>query len=374
MKPAQRQAYEREVRSIAKRLGIPLHGDVEAALIRYAVSRIREWIAAHGQPSDLGELLKNIATSLQLEIVEVRSEDDIDQLLKRIPPSREPVLARVSAELDDRTDAVILQRQHRDSWEMPYLAAINCRGWHGFRRYYSKWHEVVHLLLDGAQLRFAFRKTSVDKKHPEEILVDKIAGVLAFYPEIFNPVLLREIGVAGGRLTFDVIERVRDQVAPEASREATLYACLRGCGLPVYFVKARLGYKRSQERQLNDLLASITDPDDAPQPKLRIKDASASAACQKLGIHLHENMEVPESSIVASTFHGEERHVNHGEERLELWRTSQSGPVGVGLIHVEAVRYGEDVWCLLTVHLDAADERNARPHAKRVSHEGQITF
>lgn len=209
MREAQRQAYQHELRSAAKRLGLIAHGDIEQALVRRAVEKINEWMAAHGHPKNLSELLEGIAISFRLEVVEVHCDEDIEELLERIPPEREPVLARVADELDDRTDAVILQRQNRQPWEMPYLAVINCRGWHGYRKYFSKWHEVVHLFLDGAQLRFAFRTTSTDKKHPEEILVDKIAGVLAFHPALFEPVLNREIAAAGG-LTFDVVERVRD--------------------------------------------------------------------------------------------------------------------------------------------------------------------
>ena len=90
---------------------------------------------------------------------------------------------------------------------MPYLAVINCRGWHKSRRYFSKWHEVIHLLLDGKQLRFAFRKRAAKRKHPEEILVDKIAGELAFHPDLFGPVFQTELEAAG-RLTFEVVERV----------------------------------------------------------------------------------------------------------------------------------------------------------------------
>ena len=44
---------------------------------------------------------------------------------------------------------------------MPYLAVINCRGWHHARRYFSKWHEVVHLLLDGKQPFMRMRDAAV---------------------------------------------------------------------------------------------------------------------------------------------------------------------------------------------------------------------
>lgn len=362
MTAAERQAYQSELRAAAKRLGIPLHGDVEAALVRYALAEIDKWIAAHGQPSHLSELLDGIATSLMLEIVEIHSDDDLRLLLERIPPSTEPVLARLPDELDDRTDAVILQRQRREQWERPYLAVINCRARHAYRRYFSKWHEVVHLILDGNQLRFAFRKTSARRKHPEEILVDKIAGVIAFYPPLFVPLLQKEIAAAG-RLTFTAIERVRQQIAPDASWESTVRACLRHCTEPVYFLQANLGYKRAEEEQLDDLLAGIADSQ--PVPKLRVLRATPSPAIQSSGVRFHERMEVPKQSVVAAAFEQMLPVTRHGSERLELWQTSTSGPIGTGLIEIEAAKYGKDVWALVTL------KPGARGTRKSASSRGQ---
>ena len=165
---SERLAYQRELIAAAKRLGLPARGDIERSLIRHATETIRTWISAHGRPKNLSGLLDKVATSFSVEIVEIHTEADIAALLKRIPPTREPVLARLAAELDDSTDAVILQRQNRADWEMPYLAVINCRGWHRSRRYLSKWHEVIHLLLDGKQLRFAFANARRNESTPRK--------------------------------------------------------------------------------------------------------------------------------------------------------------------------------------------------------------
>lgn len=377
MTAAERQAYQRELRAAAKRLGIALHGDLEAALVRYALTEIDKWIAAHGQPTDLSHLLDGIATSLMLEIVEIHSDDDLRLLLERIPPSREPVLARLSDELDDRTDAVILQRQRREQWERPYLAVINCRARHAYRKYFSKWHEVVHLILDGNQLRFAFRKTSARRKHPEEILVDKIAGVVAFYPPLFVPLLRREI-TAAGHLTFDVIERVRQQIAADASWESTVRACLRHCTEPVYFLQANLGYKRAEEEQLNDLLAGIADDESQPKPKLRVLRATPSPAVQAAGVRFHERMEVPNRSVVAAAFEQVLPVTRYGSERLETWQTSTTGPIGTGPIEIEAAKYGRDVWALVTLKPGAKGTRksssNRRPTTTGTRLDGGIPF
>ena len=354
---SERLAYQRELAAAAKRLGLPARGDLERTLINHATETIRAWITAHGRPKDLSDLLEKVATSFSVEIVEIHDDSDITTLLKRIPPTREPVLARLAAELDDSTDAVILQRQNRGDWEMPFLAVINCRGWHHSRRYFSKWHEVIHLLLDGNQLRFAFRKRAAKRKHPEEVLVDKITGELAFHPDLFGPVLQNELEAAG-RLTFDVVERVRAEIAPDASRESALYACVRHCPEPVFFLKAKLGYKNSERRQLDDLLSGLEDTN-LPEPKLRVRSSSANDAASRSGIRFHENMQVPETSLVSAAYNGSIDRAD-GQESVEIWQTSDGGPIGEGYVGIEALRRGDEVWCLVRLHFGAAGTRTLR--------------
>ena len=133
------------------------------------------------------------------------------------------------------------------------LAVVNCRGWHGFRRFFTKWHEIVHRLVDvdGALHGAAFRQTSVPelRRDPAERLVDAVAAALAFYPQIFEPVFFDELRLSG-RLTFGVVDETRRRVASEANRHATTLACLRCCADPVYFIRCEMGLKRDEQRAL----------------------------------------------------------------------------------------------------------------------------
>lgn len=347
MTKSDRDAYNQQLHTVAKRLGLPLRGDIESNIIRYCKEELEKWMAAHGQPETLTELLELVTASLNLDIKEIRDERDLGQLLRSIPPAVEPGMALLATELDDQTDAVILQRQHHQAWERPFLAVINCRGWHALRRYFSKWHEVVHLILDGKQLRFAFRRTPSERREPEEVLVDRIAGILAFYPGIFEPALRREMDSAGC-LTFDLVDRVRKKVAPEASRHATLLACLRHCGYPVYFVRARMGYKRKEEKLLAEYATTLFPKDfPPPKPKLRVHEVAHSQAAEELGIRIHKNMEIPQSGAIASAFRDGPSLPCRGREKLELWRTSSTGPIGYGEVEVEAFRIDEEVWALV---------------------------
>ena len=57
-------------------------------------------------------------------------------------------MALVQAELTDGTDAITIRRRDPGPWRR-YLAVINCRGQHYYRRFFSKWHELTHRLVDG---------------------------------------------------------------------------------------------------------------------------------------------------------------------------------------------------------------------------------
>lgn len=350
-----REAYHVELRAAGKRLGLPLSGNLETALLKHATQAIAALVESYA-PANLQQLLEHAATSLGLEIVEIRAESDLTDLLKRIPPLRDPALARVALELDDVTHAVVLRRTNPEPWEHRYLAVINCRGRHAQRRYFSKWHELVHLLLEGKQLRLAFRSTKAEHKHPEEVLVDKIAGELAFFPTIFDPVLHHEVQ-NDGRLTFAAIERIRDQVAPDASWQATALAAVRRTPMPVGLVRARMGLKKGEERQVADLLASVSGP---PAEKLRVKESFLNDSAGSQGIRVHVNMEIPQESAAMDAYNN--AWPVTAVEDLALWRTS-SGPIGEGRVTLEGARRGADLWCLL--HFDEVKARHLERRAAK---------
>ena len=351
MNQAERQAYAAELRRVANALGLPLRGDLEDAIIRHCKARLGQWVAEYGQPVTLTELLTLVTACVNLEVVEIFDDANLQELLMRIPPEREPVILRLQAELDDNTDGVMIRRQRHEPWEKPFLAVINCRGWHAFRRFFSKWHEVAHLLIEGQLLNVAFRQTRVLelRREPEEILADRVAAALAFYPDIFEPVFLEELGRCG-RLSFDVLDETRERVAPEASHLATMLACLRHCPDPVYFIRCKMGYKREEERTLaNPQLALLPDYVPVPEPRLRVADAAGSPSALKSGIRVHQNMQVPEASLVARAFQDPWTLSGSGRESLEQWQTSSGGPIGSGEVEVEAVRREDEVWALLRI-------------------------
>ena len=342
----QREAYQAELGRVAASLALPTTDDVEQAIIDHFVGRLRTWVTLHGAPQNLSELTADFATSLDMQFAEVFDQEDMDQLLLSMPRGEQATVAMLNTEFGDQTDAVTIRRSQPKSWERPYLAIINCQDWHELRRYYSKWHEIVHRLIEGQQLRFAFRHTKVDRPEPEEVLVDRIAGALAFFPDMFRPVVIDEVQI-DGRLAFGTIDRVRARIAPDASRQATSMACMRHVANPSWLLRCGLGLKNSEQRRLDNPQMSLI-PGRSPRKKLRIRQSLPNPAARSSGTTFYPNMRVPKSSIIAQAFNNEFDLGAVGKEPLDHWETSASGPIGSGTIHVEAEWVTNDeVWAIV---------------------------
>ena len=128
----------------------------------------------------------------------MHTEEEIDAVLQeRRRRSSRPSIGDLKTEFGGDTDAITVRRLDPKPWHRKYWAIINCQGWHGYRRYWSKWHEIVHRLLDGQQLAFAFRRTRQHRPEPGEVLVDRVAATLGFFPDMFEPVVREECARGG---------------------------------------------------------------------------------------------------------------------------------------------------------------------------------
>jgi hypothetical protein len=80
-------------------------------------------------------------------------------------------------------------------------------------------------------------------KAPEESLVDVIAGAFAFFPEMVRP-------LARNPVSFELIERIREQLSPQASRQSALIGIVKAWPTPCLLVHAELGLRRNEKRKL----------------------------------------------------------------------------------------------------------------------------
>lgn len=332
------QEYLKIVRSTAKNLGVAA---TERAILDHCLAQIDSIVSTcRVAPKTLDHLLGLVTSQIDLDIREIASKYDLKKLWSDIPPSREPVIATVPKELDHTTDAIVIRRSNKMDWERSYLAIINCMGNHVYRKYFSKWHEIAHLFIEGRQMTFAFRRTTIsERQRPLERLVDRLAAQLAFYPSIFKPVLEREIKSAG-RLTFSGIETIKRDLSQEASRLAVTMACVQQSNHPITFVQLGMGLRKKEQNWV-DQPGLFPDINVTPEKKLRAKVCISNEDARKQDIQTFLNKSVSESSIVVKAFTtGMDQK---GEEDFSLWR--DDGPKV--RVHVEAIKRGDEVKCLI---------------------------
>ena len=329
--------YIREAQRAAEHLGLPSHGpSADMGIVDYCHRKVSGLVAQHGLPVTAAELLEMMAASLNVEFVEIHSEEDWDNLYARIPLSREPALAVVAAEFQEDTDAVTIRRRAPEQWGRPYLAVINCQEWHYHRRYFTKWHELVHRLIDGEQLQFVCRSSREDEKDPGEILVDKVAGVLAFYPDIVKPVAKETLDTLG--LSFQAADALRNSTAEEASRQASALALLPYVGQPAWLIRCAKRLNRSQANSRNHLKYD---------PQLRVIEVSSNSQAIESGIRVHQWMRVPKTSLVQLSWQNGVEQT--GREDLADWETSAGGPIGFGLVSVDTWIVDDEVFSLISL-------------------------
>jgi hypothetical protein len=173
---------------------------------------------------------------------------------------------------------------------------IDCRGTKAARRFFSRWHELAHLLTLPPTASTPVHRSTTEATGTER-LMDVVAAELGFHETLFRPCLEAELARGGG-LTFAGVDRVRAGYAPEASRQATLRACVNRLSAPVMLVEASLGFTKDEETRFE--LEPI--PSRRPKPCLRVTQAMANAAARRCGLRIPLRMRVPAGSILSRAY------------------------------------------------------------------------
>jgi hypothetical protein len=182
------------------------------------------------------------------------------------------------------------------------------------------------------QMRLVFRRThnSVSKQDPEERLMDEIAGKFGFYP----PLVHRHIT---GEISFELIEDMRRQLCPEASLLSSMINFIKYWPTPCIFLRAEMGYRRDEESNLAQQGFFFLDP---PEAALRAVEVSANEKARQERFTIHENMRVPEKSVVSQVFFGDSLS-GVANEDLSWWETSKGMRLPARTIRVKARRIAQ---------------------------------
>jgi hypothetical protein len=332
---AQRLKTNPTIARLAVDLQLRGGADPSAAILRFCRKKIEAFLSAFPCPT-LSQLLETACAHLDTVFIEIHDDTELRALEQRFLGRREHAFVNLAAQLGPEVFAITFALSHPEPYERRFVSVIDCRGEKAHRAYFSKWHELAHLLTLTSQMRLRFCRTHAEpaQKDPEEALMDVIAGDLGFYP----PLVAR---YAEGRISFDKIEQLRDALCPEASALAATIGFVKAWPRPALLMQARLATRKEHQRQ------DGFDFHTPPSMALRAVRVTVNDAARLKGLLIPPNMRVPEISVIHRAFvDGDEPAI--ATEDLSWWE-SQGRSLSAFALHVEARRRHDHVEGLLTV-------------------------
>jgi hypothetical protein len=320
---------------LARDLGLRVTDDPIAAVIKFCEKRVTKILETFSDCNTLTELLDCVAAKLSTMFEIVATDDDLQQIQKKYVLKGEKIFAALDQELSKDVFAITYRRNKREPWEPEFVSVIDSRDSKASRVYFTKWHELAHLLTLTDQLRLSFRRTHVAKNlnSPEEALMEVIAGHFGFYGPIVKPHI-------SGSISFEAIEALRRELCPEASQQSSLIGIVKAWPQPCLLLNARLATKKGEAIQGN--LFGSNDSN----ASLRAVHVTTNEPARRDDLAIFENMRVPETSVIYRVFQG----IAYGEaiENLSAWKTSKGFRLADRLVKVEAKRSWESVDALIT--------------------------
>lgn len=294
------------------RLRIKPTDDPVAALVNYCDGQIKTMLAGVTDLNTLSHLLDWVANKVGTVFEIISSDDDLSRIQSKYVARNEIGFATLDEELTRECFGITFKLRNRESWEPQYVSVIDSRGQKAARVYFTKWHEVAHLLTQTDQMRLVFRRThtSVNHNDPEEQLMEVLAATFGFYEPIVHRFIEDEI-------SFESIEDLRSKLCPDASKQSALINFPKRWNSPVVLVRAQLGFKRDEETKLNQGAFEFAD---TPQARLRAVHVTPNDLARKNGLIIHQNMRVPTKSIIHAVFEDSMAY-GEAEEDLAWWES-----------------------------------------------------
>ena len=331
---------EPQIVTLASELGLNWRLDAVAEIVKNCLATIAAWINEHSPITTIAQLEQLVCMRLGLVFEEVHEDADVERIVRKYVALGEKGFAGLRNDFDESTFAALLRRNHA-ACDAPdrFVAVIDCRGPKAARRFFSKWHEIAHLLTTPNQFQFTFHRSTTERS-PTERLMDQIAAEIGFYDPIFGPAFDREFAGAS-RLSFDLVQQIRESVCPDASFQATLIACVKRSPHPMLYIEAGMALKKAEKARLRSNQLDLI-PLDPPSPELRASVVVPNDAAKSTGLLIHKNMRVPDESIIFSHFFATDGAGGvldaEGAESLTIWKHSDGKSIGNSEVVIESRR------------------------------------
>lgn len=302
-----------KVWKLARDLGIKSSDNPVGDILRYCDQKIGKVFRDFPDCKTLSDLLECAASKLGTFFETATTDSELERIKWKYLRKGEKGLVTLEEDFSDDVFGITFKRCNRALWEPKFVSVIDCRGEKAARAYYTKWHEISHLLVLTEQTRLAFRRTHYPStlKDPEEALIEVIAGTFGFYAPIAQQ-------HAKGEISFETVEDLRRQLCPEASQQSSLIGFVKALPKPCLLLRAEMGVRKREEVKLVQQSFHFHN---TPLPTLRAVHVTQSDEARKIGMTIHKNMRIPESSVIYRVF-VEGITYDESEENLCWWGAS----------------------------------------------------
>jgi hypothetical protein len=280
------------------------------------------------------------AAKLDTLFIEIHRDSELESVKRQFLDRRELSFANLEDQLAPDVFAITFRLLARRRGDRQFVSIIDCRGEKAWRSYFSKWHELAHLLALTPQMRLKFCRTHcvADQKDPKEAAMDVIAGAVGFLPD-----LVRQH--SKGEISFERIQELRGELCPEASLQASLIGFVKSWPAPALLIQVGLGFRK---REKADGCQASFEFRERPEPALRALNITANDAARDTTLQIYRNMRVPKESVIHTVFSGGADHLK-AIENLSSWEASDGTSLPNRAVLVEAERFGTDTHALVVL-------------------------
>jgi len=305
--------------SVAADLRLPLHRDPIDGVLAACEEKVGKIIQvleeATSPCNTLSTACAAVANTLRTTFELIETDEDLERVRETYLSRNELGFTNLRNDLHEACYGLTIRLLHPEPWGMRYVSVIDCRGAKQHRRFYTQWHELAHLLIMSDQMRLVFRRTHEQRKNPEEQLVDLIAGRCGFHRALIQ----RHLKTTS--VTFEELSRLRDELCPEASRQAAHIGFVNAWPTPCILLHAAVGFKAAEEREQQQRTLLPRQFVDDPQPVLRATHITANDAARQKGMLIFRNMRIPADSLIARVFAGDTSNATD-VENLSAWEAN----------------------------------------------------
>jgi len=301
--------------------------DVKAACLARVAPVLKKLLPCTGEEIALG-----LGESLCLKFEEVHGPHDVEKLEDHYLRGKKEIgFAQLRDELENPgVDALLFQRMHAkagdpDTW----VAVLNLQE-SGAKAYWNRFHELSHRIAEPPQKILPLRRHQFEASNPVEALMDSVASEMAFYEPVFRPLVADHARI--DRLSFEVIEQIRQQYAPTASLLSTMKAIVK------YWPRAAASLTAEFRGRLNSPGEDLA---------LRVSSQGHNDYANRKGLTFFPNMRAPIGSPIHQAYASGEQQ--NAVENLANWQTSSGKSLAAITVFTSACLVNGRVYAVLSI-------------------------